>query len=204
MKIYNNVDNQIINEIVEVLNNDGLIIFPTDTVYGIACNAFSDKALNKLFLAKKRNFDKPIIVLTNSISKIDLIANEINDIERKLMNKYFPGNLTIILNKKPNISDILTANKTTVGVRIPNNKIALQILSAYPYPLAVSSANISGENTGTELNDFIDVFKDKVDIIIDSGKSNSIPSTIIRVEDKKINILREGSLKLNEQDFFNC
>lgn len=199
MKVYNYVDDKVLNEIVSVLDNDGLIIFPTDTVYGIACNAFSDKALNKLFVVKNRSFDKPINILTDSISKINLIVDEINDVERKLINKYFPGDLTIIFNKKRGVSDILTSNKPTIGVRISNNKIALQILSAYPYPLATTSANLSGYKNGVEINDFLDIFKDKVDIIIDGGKTNSIPSTIVRVEGKEIKILREGSLKLDEQ-----
>lgn len=199
MKIYKKINNDIINEIVDVLNSDGLIIFPTDTVYGIACNAFSDKALIKLFNTKKRSFNKPINVLTNSIDKINLVVDSINDIEKELINKYFPGDLTIIFNKKKGISDILTSNNNTIGVRIPDNKIALKILSNYPYPLAVTSANISGQLVSTKLDDLKEIFKDKVDIIIDGGILNNIPSTIVRVEDNKINILRQGSLIINEE-----
>lgn len=198
MKIYKYIDDNILEEIINVLNNDGLIIFPTDTVYGIACNAFSEKALKNLFLAKKRDSNKPINVLVDSIPKINLVADGINNKEKELIGKYFPGNLTIIFNKKSDVSDILTANKNTVGVRIPNNEIALKILSAYPNPLATTSANKSGEENGTEIKDFIDVFKDKVDIIIDGGKTNSIPSTIVRVENNEIKIIREGSLKINK------
>ena len=112
------------------------------------------------------------------------------------MNKYFPGNLTIIFNKKEHVSNILTSNKPTIGIRIPDNEIALKILSSYPYPLATTSANISGESNGTKLADFIDNFKDSVDIIIDGGITTNIPSTIIRVENKEIKVLREGSLKI--------
>ena len=197
MKIYNYIDNKVLKEIINVLDNDGLIIFPTDTVYGIACNAFSDKALHNLYMAKNRSYDKPISVLVDSISKLNLVVDNINDLEKELINKYFPGNLTIIFNKKDSISDILTANKKTVGVRIPNHEIALKILSTYPYPLAVTSANISGNTTGTEIKDFIDDFKDKVDIIIDGGKLNNIPSTIVRVEGIEIIVLREGNLKID-------
>ena len=198
MKIYNHLDETILKEIIEVLDNNGLIIFPTDTVYGIACNSYSDKAIKKLFEAKNRDFDKPINVLTNSVSKISLMVDNINEIEKELMDNYFPGNLTIIFDKKINVSNLLTANKPTIGVRIPNNEIALKILSVYPNPLATTSANISGEETGIEVKDFIYDFKDKVDIIIDGGKTNSIPSTIVRVENSKINVLREGSLKIDE------
>ena len=100
MKIYKYIDDNILEEIINVLNNDGLIIFPTDTVYGIACNAFSEKALKKLFLAKKRDSNKPINVLVDSIPKINLVADGINNKEKELIGKYFPGNLTIIFNKK--------------------------------------------------------------------------------------------------------
>ena len=200
MKIYNNIDDNILKEIINILDNDGLIIFPTDTVYGIACNAFSDKALHNLFSSKNRSYDKPINVLVDSISKINLVVDNINNIEKELINKYFPGNLTIIFNKKDNVSDILTANNKTVGVRIPNHEIALKILSSYSYPLAVTSANISGNTTNTEIKDFIDDFKDKVDIIIDGGKLNTIPSTIVRVEEDKIKVLREGNLKTDSKE----
>lgn len=196
MKIYNSINDSVLNEIKEVLDNDGLIIFPTDTVYGIACNSFSDAAIKKLFLAKNRSFDKPIGVLTNSIEKIYMIAKNINDLERELVDKYFPGNLTIIFDKKDNVSNLLTANKDTIGIRIPDNEVALNILEKYPYPLATTSVNIAGKKEGTEINDFLEEFKDKVDIIIDGGKTNEIPSTIVRVENNKINILREGSLKI--------
>lgn len=196
MKIYNQIDDKVLDEIVDILNNDGLIIFPTDTVYGIACNSFSDKALNKLFLAKSRSFDNPIGVLTDSIDKINLVVDNINNIEKELMDKYFPGNLTIVFNKKLGVSDILTANKSTIGVRIPNNDIALKILEAYPYPLATTSVNLSGHKAGVEVNDFIDTFKDNVDIIIDGGKTHDIPSTIVRVDNGNINILRQGELRL--------
>ena len=201
MKIYNKLDENIIKEIITVLDNDGLIIFPTDTVYGLACNSFSEKAIRKLYLTKNRSFTNPINVLTDKVSKISLVADHINNIEKSLINKYFPGNLTIILNKKDGISDLLTANKKTIGVRIPNNEIALKILAAYDKPLATTSANLSGKKNGTELNDFLRDFKDKVDIIIASGKTKDIPSTIVQVTNNKIDILRQGSLKINSNLF---
>lgn len=198
MKIYNSVNEDILKEIVDVLDNDGLIIFPTDTVYGIACNSFSEEAIKKLFIAKNRSFDKPISVLTDSIDKIENIVKNINSKERELINKYFPGNLTIIFDKKDNVSNILTANNDTIGVRIPDNEIALNILRNYKYPLATTSVNIAGKKDGTEINDFLDDFKDKVDIIIDGGKTNEIPSTIVRVINDEIKVLRQGVLEIEK------
>ncbi len=168
MKIYKEVNEKILNEIVDVLNKDELIIFPTDTVYGIACNSFSETAIKKLYLAKNRSFDKPICVLTDNITKINLVSNNISITEKELINKYFPGNLTIILDKNENVSDLLTAGKETIGVRIPDNKIALSILEKYPYPLATTSVNLAGKKEGTKVDDFIDEFRDKVSVIIES------------------------------------
>ena len=148
-------------------------------------------------MAKGREFNKPIGVLTNSIDKINMIVDNINETESKLIKGYFPGNLTIIFNKKDNVSDLLTAKKNTIGVRIPDNQIALNILEKYPFPLATTSVNIAGEKDGTEINDFINDFKDKVDIIIDGGKTGETPSTIVRVEEDNIIILRQGDLKIN-------
>ena len=192
MKIYDEINENVLNELVDILNNDGLIIFPTDTVYGIACNSFSDKAIKKLYLAKNRSFDKPIGVLTDSMSKINLVVENISSVEKELIDKYFPGNLTIIFNKKKSVSDLLTSGNSTIGVRIPNNEIALSILKSYPYPLATTSVNLAGKKDGTRVSDFIFDFKDKVDIIIDGGITKEVPSTIVRVENDKINIIRQG------------
>ncbi len=192
MKIYDEINENVLNELVDILNNDGLIIFPTDTVYGIACNSFSDKAIKKLYLAKNRSFDKPIGVLTDSMSKINLVVENISSVEKELIDKYFPGNLTIIFNKKKSVSDLLTSGNSTIGVRIPNNEIALSILKSYPYPLATTSVNLAGKKDGTRVSDFISDFKDKVDIIIDGGITKEVPSTIVRVENDKLNIIRQG------------
>ena len=197
MKIINELNKENLEEINRVLNNDGIIIFPTDTVYGIGCNCYSEKALKKLFSFKNRPLSKPINVLTDSYDKIKTIAKKINKKEEELIKKYLPGDLTIILDKKENVPDILTASLSTVGVRIPNDDMALTILNNYKYPLATTSVNLSGDSPGLEVEDFIEEFKDKVDIIVDGGKSKiGVASTIVRVEDNNIKILREGKLKV--------
>lgn len=193
-----NINKEELKEVIEVLKNDGIIIFPTDTVYGIGCNCFSEKAIRKIFKDKSRPEQKPINVLTNNIEKIQKVAKNISKKEEEVIKKYMPGALTIILNKKEEVPSILTAGLDSIGVRIPNNKIALDILKNFEYPLATTSVNISGNMPGIELEDFLNEFKDKVDIIIDGGKSEiGIASTIVRIdEDEKINILREGNIKL--------
>lgn len=186
------------SNVINVLNNGGVVIFPTDTVYGIACNAFNEKAVKKLFEVKERNDNKPICVLSSSLNQIEKIAY-IKDKELELINKYMPGALTIILDKKDNISDILTSNLKTVGVRIPNHKIANKILENVDYPLATTSANISGLTVGVEIKDFFKDLNNKVDIIIDGGITDlQLSSTVVHIENEEIKILRQGTIKIEE------
>ncbi len=196
----NNVDESELNKIKEILDNDGVIIFPTDTVYGIACNCFSEKAIKKVFDIKKRPENKPINVLSNNLDKIKLVSKNINEKEKFLINKYMPGALTIILDKNEKVSDILTAGLDTIGVRIPKNNISLRILENVSYPLATTSANISGDSAGIKITDFLKEFDGVVDAIIDGGETDlKVASTIVRVEsDNKLKIIREGTLKIKE------
>ena len=196
----NIVDESELNEIKEILDNDGVIIFPTDTVYGIACNCFSEKAIKKVFDIKKRPENKPINVLSNNLDKIKLVSRNINEKEEFLINKYMPGALTIILDKNEKVSDILTAGLDTIGVRIPKNNISLRILENVSYPLATTSENISGDSAGIKISDFLKEFDGVVDAIIDGGETDlKVASTIVRVEsDNKLKIIREGTLKIKE------
>lgn len=196
----NNVDESELNKIKEILDNDGVIIFPTDTVYGIACNCFSEKAIKKVFDIKKRPENKPINVLSNNLDKIKLVSRNINEKEEFLINKYMPGALTIILDKNEKVSDTLTAGLDTIGVRIPKNNISLRILENVSYPLATTSANISGDSAGIKITDFLKEFDGVVDAIIDGGETDlKVASTIVRVEsDNKLKIIREGTLKIKE------
>lgn len=196
----NNVDESELNKIKEILDNDGVIIFPTDTVYGIACNCFSEKAIKKVFDIKKRPENKPINVLSNNLDKIKLVSRNINEKEKFLIDKYMPGALTIILDKNEKVSDTLTAGLDTIGVRIPKNNISLRILENVSYPLATTSANISGDSAGIKITDFLKEFDGVVDAIIDGGETDlKVASTIVRVESgNKLKIIREGTLKIKE------
>ena len=180
---------------IDVLKNGGIVILPTDTVYGIACEMNNEEAIKKLFKLKVRSDDKPICVLTSSMEKIKKVAY-INGQEEKIIKKYMPGALTIILDKKENVSNILTSNLKTIGVRIPNNKILLEILNKLEFPLAVTSANISGKEAAIIIEDFINEFNNKIDIIIDGGMTKiKVASTIVKIENRKIKILRDGAIK---------
>lgn len=195
----NKIDEKELKEVIEVLDNDGLVIFPTETVYGIASKATSSKAVDKLYAAKKRPRDKAINIMVGDSKDISKYAKINSEIEAKIIEEFMPGGITLILDKVDDFGEGFTLSNNTIGVRIPNNTIALKILKNISFPLTVPSANISNKPAGTEVKDIIDDFRNTVDIIIDGGKSvDSIPSTIVRVEDNKINILRQGKISEDE------
>ena len=179
----------------QIIKNGGLVIFPTETVYGIGTNALNSKAVKKLYEEKKRPYEKPISLLVNSIEMIENIARDITELEYELIKKFFPGPLTIILKKKENISNIVTANKETVGVRMPQNDIALKLIEYAGVPIATPSANISGKPSGTNMKDIMRDFEENVDCFIDSGHSKiGQSSTIVQIIDETPCILRKGAI----------
>lgn len=200
--IYNftkNYNNDIIHRLANRLKNGSVGIFPTDTVYGIACNAFNETSINKLFKLKSRDHSKPINVLISSLNMLDYLVENITIQEKKLIDTFWPGPLTIIFNKKPTVSNILTSNLNTVGIRMPNDKIALSLIKNSNVPLATTSVNISGHPPGTNINDFLHYFNDKVDFIIDNGETNiKHASTVVQIINKKPIILRQGSISEEE------
>lgn len=184
-----------IKEAAQAIKNGKLVLFPTETVYGIGANALSDKAVQEIFIAKGRAQDNPLIVHISSFEDIKNIAEEPNEIEKKLMNAFCPGPFTIILKAKPNISKIVTANLDTVGIRMPSNEIAYNLIKYANVPIAAPSANISGRPSGTKIEDIIEELDGKVEYIIDGGTVDiGLESTVVRVIDNKVNILRPGKI----------
>lgn len=191
----NDTNNNILKDLGKKLQNGGIGIFPTDTVYGIGCNAFDEISIQKLFEIKHRNFFKPISVLISNQEMLNSLVEYISPEEQKLIDNFWPGALTIIFRKRNNISNLLTSNLNTIGIRMPNNKITLDLLNYSNIPLATTSANISGENSGTNIYDFYNKFNNKVDFIIDNGDSHiGQASTIVQLINGSPKILREGCI----------
>ena len=178
--------------VTKALNEDKLIVFPTETVYGIAGNALKLDVVNSLYQAKNRDYSKPFSLMLSDITKIKDIAYVSAD-EEKVIKKFMPGSITLILKKKDCISDLATAGKDTVGVRIPDHEIALSILKSINYPLATSSANISGRNNNSDITAIINDLANYVDVFIKGNiSSNLLASTVVEIKNGKTNILREG------------
>ena len=192
-----------LKEPAKIMKYGGIVIFPTETVYGIGTNGLNPNAVEKLYKVKQRPLSKPISLLVNSIDMINEIAKDITKLEYALIKEFFPGPLTIILKKKEIIPNIVTANSDTVGIRIPANEIALKLIEYSGVPIATPSANISGKISGTNIDDIMKDFDRKVDWCIDDGPSKiGFASTIVQVVDGIPNILRQGAITEEQIKYF--
>ena len=196
MKIFdwkNKINVHELEEVNKCLKSGGLVIFPTETVYGLGADATNEDAVDKIFIAKGRANDNPLIVHLDNKNSIKKYAFISNNIEQKLIDAFMPGPFTLILKKKDNIPNNVSANLDTVGIRIPSNKIANTILYTSGIPIAAPSANVSGKPSGTDINDITYEFDGKVDYIIDGSNTDiGLESTVVKVIDGIPTILRPG------------
>ncbi len=194
---YNNID-----FLAQEIKKGKIIILPTSTIYGICCNALDKIAVKKIYKIKKREYNKPLIVLVNDYNMLEKVCFDLNKIESKIADNFWPGPLTMILQKKNIIPKIVTANNNTVGVRIDLNNLVNLLIEKAGVPIVAPSANISGSGNITSIDELEDIIKENVDYIIDSGRlDNIIESTLIKVEKDSINILREG--KISKEEIYN-
>jgi len=184
-----------IAEAVKTLRFGGIVAFPTDTVYGIGAMPFNKKAVRKLYRIKGRSDKKPIALLVSSKTGAYRFAKAIPSKAKELMRKYWPGALTLVFKKKKSVPDYLTSGLSTIGIRMPKNKMALALIKAAGGALAVTSANKSGGKPAVTAKDITGL--KGIDLIIDGGKCRiGVPSAVIAVHGNKIQVLRNGSLKL--------
>ena len=199
----NEIDDKKLQEVANIIRQGGIVVFPTETVYGIGTNGLDSKSISKLYHVKQRPLNKPISLLVSSLEMVKVVTENISDMEYKLMERFFPGPLTIILKKNKAVPNNLTNNTDTVGIRLPDNIIARKLIEYANVPIATPSANISGRSSGTNIQDIIKDFGDKVDYYIDGGPSKlGIGSTIVKIEDNKPLILREGSISKEQINIY--
>jgi len=181
---------------VKALKEGELIIYPTDTLYALGADIYNDTAVKKVFDLKRRPYSIPLPVAVSSIQAIDTIA-WMNDAARKISEKFLPGNVTIILKKKPVVPSLVTSCFDTVAIRIPKNPIALQLLSEYG-PLTVTSANIHQEKTQGTIKDILQQLNTSIPVCLRDGRKEGAASTIVDLSMKKPRVVREGSISENE------
>lgn len=185
-----------IKEAVNQIINGEIIFVPTDTVYGIAANPYKDNAIKKIFLIKKRTKSSSLVLLCSN-NKMAKKYGVFNKLAIKLINIFWPGPLTLILKRKPNlkISKFCLANNNSIGIRVPDHKVLKKIINKCNFPIFCTSANISGKKSQTSIKGIIKNFKNKEITIINDGKTKfAKDSTIIDVTENQINILREGCI----------
>jgi L-threonylcarbamoyladenylate synthase len=188
-----------LNIAVSALNNDDLIALPTETVYGLAGNAFCDLAIKRIFELKKRPLYNPLIVHIKSIDYLSKVATDIPENAMKLADAFWPGPLTLVLKKQPNIPDLITAGKETVAVRMPNHPMALALLDLLEFPLAAPSANPFGCISPTSASHVYNYFDEELKVVLDGGEcQNGIESTIVGFEDNQPILYRHGSISIED------
>lgn len=195
LDLRNDNDYTKIEEAGEVIRRGGLVLFPTETVYGLGANGLDTEAVEKIYIAKGRKSDNPLILHIADFSMLPQIAQNVSDLEKKLMKAFWPGAFTIILERTEIVPDIVTAGLDTVGIRMPSGEIARKLIEYSQVPIAAPSANISGRPSGTNVQDIYDELKDKVDFIIDGGETEvGLESTVVKVIDGIPHILRPGKI----------
>lgn len=181
----------------QILQNGGLVAFPTDTVYGLAAQLDLPKAIQRLYEAKDREAGKAIAVLVGSIEQLELVATGLSEQAARLAARYWPGALTLVLPRRMDLPEELSA-LPTVGVRMPDHPFALALLRASG-PLAVTSANRSGETSPQTAGDVLAQLDGRVELVLDGGQCpGGVPSTVVDCTGAELRILRQGAILAEE------
>lgn len=184
-----------IEQAAAILREGGLIAFPTETYYGLAVDPFNESALQRLFAAKQRPAVKPVLVLVPDRRQVDRLAESVPDIAWPLMDRYWPGPLTMVFSARRKLSAMLTGGTVTVGVRLSPHPVARDLLTAFGGPLTATSANRSGGQAACTENEVQEIFGRDVDMILPGGPTpGGQPSTIIAFEENSIICIRDGCI----------
>ncbi|MEW6686558.1 MAG: L-threonylcarbamoyladenylate synthase [Candidatus Edwardsbacteria bacterium] len=191
------IEAEIIAHTAKVLKSGGIVVIPTDTVYGLACDAYNQKTIKRIFKIKKRAPQKSLILFCKR-EEISSLTSEIPLSAQKLMERFFPGPLTIILKASPVLPRWLVSKNGTVGIRLPQQSFVLTLLEKFHSPLATTSANLSGRGEPKSIEEVITNFWGKVELILDAGSSQKTsPSTVIDLTREPAVILRKGEISKN-------
>ena len=189
------------SEVKEVLENDGVIAFVTDTVWGLGCLPTSEKAVRKIYEIKRREAKKPLILMSHDIYPLLNYVEPIPKAASLLIKQYFPGALTLVLKKSKNTPDYLTSNMDTVGIRVPDNEIFRQICLEIPGGvLATTSANLSDQPAAKTYEQALENMNGLADLIIPGEGAKGLESTVAGIFGDEIKIFRQGAIQLNPQN----
>ncbi len=190
-----NIEQDKINKAAGIIKEGGLAAFPTETVYGLGADALNPKAVAKIFEAKNRPLDDPLIVHIAEKNDLFKLTKRIPDTGHELVREFWPGPLTLVLKKSEIVPDIVTAGLDTVAIRMPANEVALSLIRAAARPVAAPSANLFGRPSPVTAQQVLDDLDDKIDIIIDGGRTViGVESTVVDLTQSPPAILRPGGV----------
>ena len=195
MRLKINPDNpqlRLVRHVVDSLKQGGVVIYPTDTTYGLGCDIFNNKGIKKIYQIKQRDPRKPFSFICNDLAEVSNYA-QVSNFAFRILKRYLPGPYTFILEATKIVPDSLTTRQKTVGIRIPDNAISRMIVQELGHPLVTTSANISGENAIQDPALIDDRMERMVDMVIDGGISMGVESSIISLIDDRIEVLRVGA-----------
>ena len=196
IKTYETNIEQVLYHTVDILKNGGIVVYPTETFYGLGVKFDMEDSLKKLYDIKQRPEEKAMPLIIGNKGLLMVVAASINDTALSLIDRFWPGPLTLIFLAKENLSEYITAGTHMIAVRIPGESFALHLAKTASFPITATSANLSGTSPAQDAETVIRYFGDKIDLIIDGGHtSGGLPSTIVDVTGDKIKILREGVIK---------
>lgn len=196
---YDAKNNDILKEAADIINRGGLVAFPTETVYGLGADGLNVKAVKKIYEAKGRPSDNPLILHISDIKQLKDLVAEITPIAKILMDKFWPGPMTLVMKKQSIVSDTVSGGLDTVAVRLPENEIARNLINYANKPIAAPSANSSGRPSPTKAQHVFEDLNGKIDMIIDGGSCEvGLESTVIDVTGQKAVILRPGRVTFED------
>lgn len=182
-----------ISKVADALDEGFLIVYPTETLYGLGADIYNDEAVKNVFKIKKRGFSNPLSVAVSNKKNIKKLAY-VNNLAEKLIDFYLPGPLTLVLKRKKNVPDLVTSGFNKVGIRIPDNQFTLDLLDRFG-PITCTSANIHGTKTPSDIDHIKKALScKKIKFYIDEGSLSGEASTVVEVGSKKVSLLREGKI----------
>jgi L-threonylcarbamoyladenylate synthase len=183
----------------QFLNNEGIVGIPTETVYGLAANAFSERAILKIFDIKQRPTTNPLILHIKNYEELKNVGTDIPEIAHQLAKTFWPGPLTLLVKKQKQISNLVTADQNTVAVRVPNHPLTLELLHSIAFPLVAPSANPFTRISPTKAIHVDDYFDTKIDMVLDGGScSAGVESTIVGFDQNQVIVYRLGAISIEE------
>ena len=191
-------DQKLLQQAAAIILNDGVIAYPTETVYGLGANALSNVAVEKVYQLKQREKNKPILVIASNLEQVMELVKIFPDVARALVRHFWPGPLTIVFKAAPYLAKPLLGNGNSIGIRIPDNRICSELLKLCGVPLTSTSANLTGGKNSVNVEEVLSSFRNKLDFMIDGGCTCSrVSSTVLDLTREKPVLLREGVINKN-------